>query len=99
MGQQAAFAVPQEHYQPRQQQVQHAMWNQGNIYNKMMLGSLAGLMIMDLGFSQSEQETDSPSARGLFAVPMQFVRGVIQQLHSLANVNLFGYHLSGAQVF
>lgn len=36
-----------------------------------MVGSLAGLMILE-GFSETEQDDDSPSGRGLFALPLEF---------------------------
>jgi hypothetical protein len=40
-----------------------------NIMGKLMVGSLAGLMIME-GWSQREQSTDEPNGRGLLALPV-----------------------------
>ena len=40
---------------------------------KLMVGSLAGLMIME-GFSESDQNSDS-AKRGLFGIPLQFFDG------------------------
>jgi hypothetical protein len=61
-----------------------------------MVGSLAGLMIME-GFSEAEQETDSPAARGLFAVPVQLLRTLSNAFHSSLDINVLGYHLRAAQ--
>ena len=95
MGQQQAFAVPQEHYQPRQQ-MNPPMWNP--TYSKMMLGSLAGLMLVAVeGMYLEEQPEDSPNARGLSAIPVQLVRRTRDALNS--NVSIMNYHISGHQLF
>jgi len=61
-----------------------------------MVGSLAGLMIME-GFTEAEQEKDSPGARGLLALPTQLLRNLSSSVHSALNINVLGYHLSAAQ--
>ena len=60
-----------------------------------MVGSLAGLMIME-GFTESEQEKDSPAARGLFAVPVHLLRTLSSAFHSALKINVLGYHLPAA---
>ncbi len=95
MGQQQALAVPQEQYQPRQQ-MNPPMWNP--TYSKMMLGSLAGLMLVAVeGLYLEEQHEDSPNARGLSAIPVQLVRWTRDALNS--NVSVMNYHITGHQLF
>jgi hypothetical protein len=95
MGQQQAFALPQEQYQPRQQ-MNPPMWNP--TYSKMMLGSLAGLMLVAVeGMYLEEQPEDSPNARGLSAIPVQLVRRTRDALNS--NFSVMNYHILGHQLF
>ncbi|KAK0128820.1 hypothetical protein ONS95_000770 [Cadophora gregata] len=90
---QQTFPVPQEHYR---QAMGPNGWNNG-YFGKLMVGSLAGLMIME-GFSEAEQEQDAPGARGLFAFPVQLLRSLSSALHSSLEVNTMGYHLSAARI-
>jgi hypothetical protein len=90
---QPIFAVPQENYQQTHRPTGANGWQTGGYFGKLMVGSLAGLMIME-GFSQSEQEEDSPNARGLFAIPTQFLRSLSRSIHSSLDVNVLGYHVS-----
>jgi hypothetical protein len=46
-----------------------------NMMNKLMVGSLAGLMLME-GFAEREQSGEQPEGRGLFALPI----GLLGQL-------------------
>jgi hypothetical protein len=93
---QQTYAVPQEQYHPQgRQPVGPNGWHNGYL-NKLMVGSLAGLMVME-GFSQAEQENDSPNARGLFAVPVHLLRTVSQSIQSSMNIRVLGYHLPAAQ--
>ncbi|KAF2502386.1 hypothetical protein BU16DRAFT_554447 [Lophium mytilinum] len=39
---------------------------------KLMVGSLAGLMILE-GFSEREQSSEQPAGRGLFAIPLDII--------------------------
>jgi hypothetical protein len=91
------FAVPQEYFPP-QQPVNTNGWNSNNYLQKMMIGGLASLMLME-GFREHEQEVDSPNARGLFAVPTHLIRGLVSDLYSSTSVHVLGYHVSGAQMF
>ena len=91
---QQIFAVPQEHYQQSRRPIGPHGWGQtGGYFGKLMVGSLAGLMIVE-GFSQAEQETDNPNARGLFALPTQLLTSVSRSIHSSLNLNVLGYHVS-----
>ena len=95
---QQAFAVPQEQYQQARQQIGPNGWQQngGGYFGKLMVGSLAGLMIME-GFSEAEQDNETPNARGLFALPVQLIRGFSRFLHSSMELNISGYHLSASR--
>ena len=93
-GNQQSYTVPQEHYQQNHRPMGPNGWGQtGGYFGKLMVGSLAGLMIME-GFSQAEQETDSPNARGLFAIPTQLLTSVSRSLHSSLDINVLGYYVS-----
>ncbi|KAH7330400.1 hypothetical protein BKA65DRAFT_509341 [Rhexocercosporidium sp. MPI-PUGE-AT-0058] len=91
---QQTFPVPQEHYR---QAMGPNGWNNNGYFGKLMVGSLAGLMIME-GFSEAEQEQDAPGARGLFALPVQLLRSLSSALHSSLEINTLGYHLSASRI-
>ncbi|KAH6719333.1 hypothetical protein BKA61DRAFT_630021 [Leptodontidium sp. MPI-SDFR-AT-0119] len=91
---QQTFPVPQEHYR---QAMGPNGWNNNGYFGKLMVGSLAGLMIME-GFSEAEQEQDAPGARGLFALPLQLLRSLSSALHSSLEINTLGYHLSATRI-
>jgi hypothetical protein len=89
--QQQSFLASQENSQPNRRQNSTSGWQTGGGYfGRLMVGSLAGLMIME-GFSEAEQEGDTPGARGLFALPTQLLRSASQMLHSFFNFNVVGY--------
>ncbi|KAF2432384.1 hypothetical protein EJ08DRAFT_585748 [Tothia fuscella] len=60
-------AIPAPLGQPRMMQ-----GRSGNFVNKLMVGSLAGLMLME-GFSEREQSGEEPDGRGLFAMPFTLI--------------------------
>ncbi|RFU27581.1 hypothetical protein B7463_g8753, partial [Scytalidium lignicola] len=94
---QQAYSVPQEHYQPARPAYGQSGWqNRGGAFGKLMVGSLAGLMIME-GFRETEQDGNNPNARGLFGVPTQLLCAASQKLHSCLNVNVLGYHVPATQ--
>ncbi|EKD12062.1 uncharacterized protein L3040_003158 [Drepanopeziza brunnea f. sp. 'multigermtubi'] len=93
MGQQA-FSGPQE-TPYRQQAMGPNGWNSG-YFGKLMVGSLAGLMILE-GFSHGEQADDSPGARGLSALPLQLLKSLSSTLHSSLDVSALGYHVPAAE--
>ncbi|KAH8808503.1 hypothetical protein F5884DRAFT_792454 [Xylogone sp. PMI_703] len=94
---QQAYPVPQEHYPPPRPPYGQSGWqNRGGAFGKLMVGSLAGLMVME-GFREQEQDTNSPAARGLFSVPTQLLYSASQKLHSGLHFNVAGHHISAAQ--
>lgn len=46
--------------------------SRGGYVNRLMVGSMAGLMVMQ-GLGEAEQQTDAPGARGLFSLPAEFM--------------------------
>ncbi|KAK2624785.1 hypothetical protein QTJ16_005978 [Diplocarpon rosae] len=89
MGHQQHYPVPQEHYRPATGANQ---WQNG-YFGKLMVGSLAGLMIME-GFNQAEQDGEYPGARGLSALPVQLLKSLSSILHSSMDISVLGYHAS-----
>ncbi|QSZ30102.1 hypothetical protein DSL72_004622 [Monilinia vaccinii-corymbosi] len=92
---QEAFAVPTQYLNQNRQPIGPNAWN-GGYFGKLMVGSLAGLVIMQ-GFSEAEQEADAPGARGLMALPTQFLRVLSRGVHSALEVDFQGYHLAASQ--
>lgn len=74
------YSIPQTHQVPRRNNQQHP-WQAGML-GKLMVGSLAGLMIME-GFHEQEQDPETPAARGLFALPGQLGSHLRQTMTSL----------------
>ncbi len=84
----------QIHQQQQQQQMQARGWqNTGPYFGKLMVGSLAGLMILE-AIREDEQSNETPGGRGLFAVPIQLLRIFASSL----NINFMGYHIQAVQV-
>ncbi|KEY66883.1 hypothetical protein S7711_05237 [Stachybotrys chartarum IBT 7711] len=74
------------------QQMQQSRWNNAAPYfGKLMVGSLAGLMILE-AFREDEISQDKPEGRGLFALPIQ----VLGQLASGLDFHVLGYHFRGS---
>ncbi|KAI9830121.1 MAG: hypothetical protein M1819_005798, partial [Sarea resinae] len=48
----------------------------GGVMSKLMVGSLAGLMVVE-GLNAREQKADQPSGRGLFALPTEIVGSLL----------------------
>lgn len=74
----------QQQQQIQQQRVhQHqGLWaNTAPYFGKLMVGSLAGLMIMEAA-RENEQSNERPEGRGLFALPVQLVRSTITVLEA-----------------
>ncbi|KAK6845783.1 helix-loop-helix DNA-binding domain-containing protein [Apiospora arundinis] len=102
------YAVPQQPYRPnaslvRQQQIQQQQhqqpmdargWhNAGPYFGKLMVGSLAGLMVLEVA-RESEQNSESTEGRGLFALPVQLVGSLLSSL----NFNFMGYQIGSADL-
>jgi hypothetical protein len=93
---QQTFPIEQFQPQGRQQVGPNGWQNGGGYFGKLMVGTLAGLMIME-GFSEAESPADDPGARGLLALPVSLLRAVSRNLHSAFDTNVLGYHISSAQ--
>ncbi|KAL8418533.1 hypothetical protein RB594_001940 [Gaeumannomyces avenae] len=92
--QQNAAMMRQQQIQQQQQQIQQGRWGQTAPYfGKMMVGSLAGLMIVE-AVRESETSTDSPDGRGLFAAPIQLVNAFVSTSH----FSVAGYSFSAVQL-
>lgn len=95
------YAVPQQSFRggsqqtilqqqqiQQQQQMQQGRWaNAGPYFGKLMVGSLAGLMVLE-ALQEDEVSNEKPEGRGLFALPIQF----LGKLSSLLDFNFMGYH-------
>lgn len=80
--------IRQQQIQQQQQQAQQNGFFQGNPYfGKLMVGSLAGLMIIE-AMRESETSTETTQGRGLFALPVQ----LLGSLASSLDVHIMGYH-------
>ncbi|KAK1963118.1 helix-loop-helix DNA-binding domain-containing protein [Colletotrichum sublineola] len=88
--------IRQQQIQPQQQQQQmqqQGRWGAGPYFGKLMVGSLAGLMIVE-AVRENEQSNESPDGRGLFAMPIQ----MLSYLGSTTHIHLGGYYISPAQI-
>ncbi|QYS95731.1 BHLH transcriptional regulator [Trichoderma simmonsii] len=82
--------VGQQQIRPMQQQQQQQQgqpgWSASPYFGKLMVGSLAGLMILE-AVREEETSNEEPQGRGLFALPVQLLRHMPSHL----NVGLAGY--------
>ncbi|POS88087.1 hypothetical protein EPUL_000331 [Erysiphe pulchra] len=81
----------------QQQPLGSTGWNGHSYMGKVMIGTMAALMIME-GFSEEEQSSESPTSRGLFAIPthmLQFFKFLFKIPHE---INIFGYHSSSREI-
>ncbi|TQS36359.1 hypothetical protein Golomagni_03195 [Golovinomyces magnicellulatus] len=72
-------------------------WNGHPYTGKLMMGTMAGLMIME-GINEAEQISESPNGRGLFALPtnvLEFFNFLIKFPH---DINVLGCHASTRQI-
>lgn len=73
----------------QQQQMQQGRWNNaGPYFGKLMVGSLAGLMILE-AMHEDEVSNEKPEGRGLFAMPIQLLKSAASGLDLIVG----GYHL------
>ncbi|KAF5547992.1 myc-type bHLH transcription factor [Fusarium mexicanum] len=94
------YPVPQQQFrggnpalirqqQLQQQQMQQGRWNNaGPYFGKLMVGSLAGLMILE-AMHEDEVSNEKPEGRGLFAMPIQLLKSAASGL----DLTVGGYHL------
>ncbi|KAI3320225.1 hypothetical protein HD806DRAFT_524897 [Xylariaceae sp. AK1471] len=86
--------VRQQQVQQQQQQMQTGGWQNATPYfGKLMVGSLAGLMLLE-AVRENEQSNETPEGRGLFALPIHLLRFLISNL----SINFMGYSIHGARV-
>ncbi|KAI0175239.1 hypothetical protein BJ166DRAFT_562195 [Pestalotiopsis sp. NC0098] len=86
--------VRQQQIHQQQQQMQAGGWqNAGPYFGKLMVGSLAGLMILE-AVRENEQSNDETTGRGLFALPLQLIGSLLSSL----NVDFMGYHLAAGEI-
>lgn len=85
----------QQQIQQQQQQFQQGgRWgNAGPYFGKLMVGSLAGLMIIE-AVRTEEQSNEKPEGRGLFALPVN----LLGYLGSNAHVHIAGHAVSAARL-
>ena len=86
---QSAAIVRQQQLQ--QQQAQASRWNP--YFGKLMVGSLAGLMLVE-AVVEREQDPETPEGRGLFAMPVQLLASFTRSTH----ISLGGHYVSGTQL-
>lgn len=74
----------------QQQQMQANRWqNAGPYFGKLMVGSLAGLMLIE-AVRETEVSNESPEGRGLFALPVHLLRSLASSSH----FSVAGYQFS-----
>ncbi|KAF5663453.1 myc-type bHLH transcription factor [Fusarium circinatum] len=84
-----ALMRQQQLQQQQQQQMQQGRWNNaGPYFGKLMVGSLAGLMILE-AMHEDEVSNEKPEGRGLFAMPIQLLKSAASGL----DLTVGGYHL------
>ncbi|KAF1343720.1 hypothetical protein BDV97DRAFT_305703 [Delphinella strobiligena] len=71
---QSTYEPQTDSAEPGQQRYVNAQSTNGGLLGKVMVGSLAGLMVME-GFHEQEQNSQGTSGRGLFAAPGLLRRG------------------------
>ncbi|CAM1501947.1 Fc.00g039310.m01.CDS01 [Cosmosporella sp. VM-42] len=95
------YPVPQQPYRggnpalirqqqiQQQQQMQQNRWNNaGPYFGKLMVGSLAGLMILE-AVREDEISNEKPEGRGLFALPIHLLKCLASGL----DLSIGGYHI------
>jgi hypothetical protein len=78
----------QHHHQQQQQQPRGGSWFSPSHFGKMMVGSIAGLMVLE-AVHENEPSADSTDGRGLFALPIHVLRLFYNSMH----VHFMGHHI------
>ncbi|KAI8631073.1 hypothetical protein F5Y19DRAFT_463445 [Xylariaceae sp. FL1651] len=100
------YPVPQQPFRPNPALIRHQQIQQQQVqaqaggwqhtapyFGKLMVGSLAGLMLLE-AVRENEQSNETPEGRGLFALPIHFLKFLTSSL----SVNFVGYSIHGARV-
>jgi hypothetical protein len=77
--------------QQQQQQAQASRWNP--YFGKLMVGSLAGLMLVE-ALVENEKSAETTEGRGLLALPVQFVTAFVHSTH----FSIGGYYISAVSM-
>ncbi|KYK54943.1 dihydrodipicolinate synthase [Drechmeria coniospora] len=82
--------IQQQQQQQQQQQMAQNGWanNVNPYFGKLMVGSLAGLMILE-AVRETEMSNENPQGRGLFALPAQ----LLGKVSSALDLHLMGYRI------
>lgn len=82
-------AVMRQQQIQQQQQMQNSRWqNAANGYQRLMAGSLAGMMFLGTALHATQETNETPQGRGLFALPLWLIGTVVSKLHcSIAGEN------------
>ncbi|KAK3945542.1 sterol regulatory element-binding protein 1 [Diplogelasinospora grovesii] len=98
-----AYPVPPQGYmgnpamqrqQVIQQQQQQAGGGWSPYYGRLMVGSLAGLMLIDALVMENEQSNETPDGRGLGALPVQLLSNFVHSTH----LSIGGYFISAVDL-
>ncbi|KAL1889614.1 Clr6 histone deacetylase associated PHD protein-2 Cph2 [Ceratocystis pirilliformis] len=78
----------------QQQQMQQARYqNGGRNFGKLMVGSLAGLMVLE-ALREDDQSTEQPEGRGLSGLPTYIANSALPRLH----FSMLGYPMSTSKI-
>ena len=92
--QQNSALMRQQLIQQQQQAAHQGRWQHaGPYFGRLMVGSLAGLMILE-AVRENEQSNESPAGRGLLAPALN----LLGRLPSISHVSIGGYALAAPQV-
>ncbi|KAL2016873.1 hypothetical protein VTK56DRAFT_2907 [Thermocarpiscus australiensis] len=86
-GQDPAVLRQQQIQQQQQQEEQQARWNP--YLGRLMVGTLAGLMLVE-ALVEDEQSSETPPGRGLFGLPVQLLTAFVRSTH----FSIGGYYVS-----
>ncbi|KAK4166365.1 hypothetical protein QBC43DRAFT_286817 [Cladorrhinum sp. PSN259] len=81
----------QQQIQQQQQQAQASRWNP--YFGKLMVGSLAGLMLFE-ALVEDEKDAETTEGRGLRAVPAELITAFVRSTH----FSIGGYYISAASM-
>ncbi|KAK4200800.1 hypothetical protein QBC40DRAFT_66539 [Triangularia verruculosa] len=84
-------ALISQQLQQQQQQAQSSRWNP--YLGKLMVGSLAGLMLFE-AYVEKEQNPETTEGRGLMGVPVHLIAAFVQSTH----FSIGGYYVSASQI-
>ena len=81
----------QQHIQQQQQQAQARGWSP--YFGKVMVGSLAGMMLIE-ALVENEKDRETTEGRGLFAIPVQLLAAFVRSTH----FSIGGYYIDAKSI-